>query len=528
MTFRSATASLGTRGAVHLSAALLSTWPLAARWSEGLPIGREPVATVPYFNLWSLRWTAHALPGLPTGLDRWWDAPIFSPLPGMYARSELQPVTGMAFGLLHTLLSAQVAYGVLVVLALCLNGLAGNALARRLGAEPRAALVAGVLVQTVPFLFDQLGVVQLLMLWPVLFAIDQLLAWAAAPTARNAVATGTLVAVGSLTCSYHAALFAIAAVITLPLLVRRTWRAQWRRRLGTGLLGVLACCLLALPFVVGQQRRLAGTAWTAATIRDGSASWADLAPGGAHWPGAALVGLAAIGVFLRRSSRATWFIVGLVVVATLLSTGLRGSLFGWHPYEVLVDHLDAVARMRSPFRAMALAQVLLAVLAAPAIEKVWHERRVVRAIVAALVVLAVATLDLGPGPVVALPDPSTGWVDWLERHPGGSVAMMPMPVTRPVEAFEPTAAWMLLALDHGHPLLNGYTGFFPAGDREMRQRMATFPDAATVDELRARGVRYVVADPLWWTGERQQAAIALGLTIAAAGPDGTVVDLGET
>ena len=81
------------------------------------------------------------------------------------------------------------------------------------------------------------------------------------------------------------------------------------------------------------------------------------------------------------------------------------------------------------------------------------------------------------------------------------------------------------ALDHGQPLLNGYTGFFPAGDRDMRIRMAAFPSADTVAELRARGVRYVVADPFWWDAELDAAARALGLTIVLGGPDGTLLDL---
>ena len=58
--------------------ALVSTWPLVTRLGDGLPIGREPVATVPWFNLWSLRWTAATL---PDRFSEWWDAPIFFPAP---------------------------------------------------------------------------------------------------------------------------------------------------------------------------------------------------------------------------------------------------------------------------------------------------------------------------------------------------------------------------------------------------------------------------------------------------------------
>jgi hypothetical protein len=101
--------------------------------------------------------------------------PIFAPLIGTYARSELQPVTGLAFGVLDRVLPATAAYGLLVLLALTANGVAAAAVARRLGVGRGPALVAGCLARVVPFAFDQLGVVQLLMLWPVLVALWALL-----------------------------------------------------------------------------------------------------------------------------------------------------------------------------------------------------------------------------------------------------------------------------------------------------------------------------------------------------------------
>ena len=140
-----------------------------------------------------------------------------------------------------------------------------------------------------------------------------------------------------------------------------------------------------------------------------------------------------------------------------------------------------------------------------------------------MTVAAVVPMRLGSGPIAALPDADLEWVRELRERPGGSVAMMPMPTTRPVEAFEPTAGWMLLGLHHGHPLVNGYTGFFPADDRAFRLRMASFPDADSVGELIELGVRYVVADPLWWTAERDRDARALGLVELTAGPDGVLL-----
>ncbi len=509
------------RVGVHAAAAMVSTWPLVARLGDGLPQGREPVATVPYFNLWSIDWTARTL---PHSFARWWDAPIFAPLTGSYARSELQPATGLAYGVLRWFTSAPAAYGLLVLLALFLNGLLANLLAHRLGAGTVMACVLGVFAQTVPFLFEQLGVLQLLMLWPVLLTVYLLLEWADRPQVRTALGAGVAMALAYLTCSYHAALFGMAAVVCVPLLVRRSWLGEWRVRSLGALVALIAFGVLALPFAIGQQQRLHDARWTEATIHAGSANWTDLVPGGDDWVGTVVFVLAVGGVVVARRARHTWFLVSLVGVACVVAMGTKLSLFGWRPYAFLVDHVSVVARMRSPFRAVALAQVLLVALAAPFVQWCWTRRnRAVRPLLALAFVLAAMPLQLGSGPIAVLPADDLVWASWLRDHPGGIVAMMPMPTERPVEYFEPTSEWMLQALDHGHPLVNGYTGFFPPDDRAMRERMAAFPDEATVNELRDMGVEYVVADSFWWDSDRDRAARALGLEPILGGPDGVLL-----
>ncbi len=92
-------------------------------------------------------------------------------------------------------------------------------------------------------------------------------------------------------------------------------------------------------------------------------------------------------------------------------------------------------------------------------------------------------------------------------------------------AFEPTAGWMVQGLVHGHPLWNGYSGFFPPGHRDQRERLARFPDADSVSELTALGVRFAVADARWWTSTRDREARALGLEVVMAGPDAVLLQL---
>ena len=119
MTARDRNRRWAVRGAVHRAVAVATTFPLVAHLGDRIAIGREPAATVPFFNLWSLPWTAQRLPHL---LHGWWDAPIFWPARGTYANSELQPLTGLAFALLRPLIGPVAAYGVILLLALVANG----------------------------------------------------------------------------------------------------------------------------------------------------------------------------------------------------------------------------------------------------------------------------------------------------------------------------------------------------------------------------------------------------------------------
>jgi hypothetical protein len=509
--------------AIHSVVAVVTTFPLVVHLGDRIPVGQEPAATVPFFNLWSLTWTAQRLPHLLRG---WWDAPIFWPARGTYASSELQPLTGLVFAVLRPVAGPAAAYGLILLGALALDGLAAGFLARRLGASEGASIAAGVLTQTLPFVFQQLGVLQLLMLWPVLLTIERLLAWAASGQPRDAAGIGLGVAVTYLTCGYFAVLIVLCALVASPLLLQRTWLADWRPR-ALGVVAAAAGALPLVPFALGQQHRLSGVRWTDATIRLNSSSWSDLAPGGTDFVGFALLALAAVGVIAGRRRPAVRFLLGLVVVATLVALGPRLEIAGWQPYGVLVDHVSAFAHLRSPFRATVLAQVSLAVLAALGVDALWSGRSRTwgPAAVGVALVLAVVTTDLGPGRLVPPPDRHTRWIDWLSDHPGGAVVALPPAPGGDEEDFEATTAAMVQSLEHGHPLVNGYTAFFPSRDEVLRDRLAAFPTEAIVRALRRDRVSYAVADAGWWDGERAAAARALGVRTILRGPDVVLLDL---
>lgn len=503
--------------------AILTTAPLA--WHLGrLPVGREPVATVPLFNLWTLGWTADRLPRL---LDGWWDAPIFWPHPGTFANSELQPLTGAAFALLRPLAGDAGAYGILLLSALALNGIAGAALARRLGATTVPAALTGILAQTLPFLFAQMGVLQLLMLWPLLAAGASLVAWSEDPQPRHATYLGLAVAAAFGTCGYHAALFLLAAGVASPALVTRRWAHEWRQRAGGLAIGVGLAGALSLPSVLGQQERLGDRRWADETILSGSAPWDAIAPAGRHWPGTVLVLLALAGLAVGRRRPAARFLALVATLATLAALGSRLQILGWHPWTALVDHLVAVGRIRSPFRATAVAQVALVGLAAIALQHLWEQpRRLLRLSGLALVAVSVVVTSTGPGPLARPPRTDAAWTQWLAEHPdGGAVVHLPFAPGPAVEDFEPTAEAMVQSLEHGHPLVNGYSGFFPPDHRVLRLDLAGFPDRRSLDALRRIGTTYAVVDPAWYAGERAEGARALGIVVITTDDDGILLRL---
>lgn len=61
---------------------------------------------------------------------------------------------------------------------------------------------------------------------------------------------------------------------------------------------------------------------------------------------------------------------------------------------------------------------------------------------------------------------------------------------------------MLQGLEHGNPLVNGYSGFFPQSYWALKAAMTNFPDERSLAHLRESGVVYVVIQKEWLTAER--------------------------
>jgi hypothetical protein len=491
---------------------------------------------VPQFNLWTMQWNGNRIAHAYSG---YWNAPIFHPTRGAFALSDPQPLTGAVAAGLHVIVGNHVAvYGLVLLAALVLDGVGAMTLADRFDVPRPAAWLTGLLALALPFVFHELGVLQLAMVFPFFFALAALHDLGTAPTVGVGLRLGLWTGVAFLTSEYYGLFLLVVLAVGVPFVLGRRLREPLV--LGPLLAAVGFAVLLSAPMLLPQAHLTARYRWTTTTVKENSAAIADyasldskaLGTQFAPWlrddtaehlyPGTGLEVLAVAGFGVAwAAGRRRWtaFLGVGVLGAVLLSLGLRLEVAGWAPYSVLRDHLPGFSRLRSPFRFAVVVQVLMVALAGFAIGRLWTWRGRTGHVVASLVVaIALTEVVFLPASLAKpLPDfAATGWVRFLRAHPGGAVAMVPFPETNAVEDYEPTTEAMLAALVDGHPLVNGYSGFFPTQYFDLREVMQGFP-AQGVASLRARGVRWVVIDRRRLaTGARTELATSPDLTRAFA------------
>jgi hypothetical protein len=514
--FRSHARALG----IYVVLALASCWPLPLHLSSDLPLGSLSSPTVPLFNVWTLQWNALSL---ARGYRGYWDAPLFHPARGTFALSEPQGLTGLAFAPLGAAFGAVAGYNLCLLLLLVLNALGARALMRALGLGELVSTATGALALGLPFVWKELGVLQLVALWPVWFALRELSVLAIAPEPRALWRLALWFAAALWSCVYYALFLAVLVPIAAAIFVRRSWFRP--RPLLAGAAASLAFLTLAAPLLLVQPRVVASYARSDKNIRAGSATAAaylrlPLDALGAHVipalrsragkrslaPGCCVLVLAAAGAWTARRREPRRFFVwcgAAALVALVLSFGSRWWILGLRPYELIMKHLPGFEHLRSPYRFAAFVQVLLLVFAGLGLEAVRArvaDRRRGSALVIGMTLLAALEVlpwgkRLAPFPSAAL---DSSFVDYLRGQPEGAVVMLPPAVSGSTADYAPTVLAMLQALRHGHPLVNGYSGFFPpASDRVLRIAVRGFPNPRSVRALTAAPARYVVVERDW-------------------------------
>lgn len=509
---------------LYAALAIVITWPLAMRLTTHLAIGAESSATVPLFNLWTLRWNAERL---AEGYRDYWDAPIFHPTPGAFAFSEPQPLTGLLFALLWRVSGSDVlAYNLVLLLALTLNGLTAAWMLRTFRLPPAPALLGGLLAVGLPFIVNELGVLQLTVLWPLALTVGALARFVERPEVGRGLGLGASYGATWMTCGNYALIFTLVLpLVALPLVRPALLRPG---AIAAGLAGVGLAAVLTLPLLIPQGRLTDGFTRSPRTIERLSAAPEDYLRldrrtlGAAHtpwleresgwprlYPGSGLLGLVLLGLAARKR----WIIalgVG-ALMAFALSLGLNVRLGEWQPYGQLREVVPGVDRFRSPFRFAILVQLCLLGLAGLGLHYAWRQGRWGRIVALGLVVWSLAETATLPARLASAPEQAPAWARWLAAQPAGAVAVVPFPADGSARAYEGTVVAMLQAFTHKHPLVNGYSGFFPADYLRLRRAMARFPNAETLRLLEQVGTRYVIVTRTWLTPQRERVVNSAGL-----------------
>lgn len=473
--------------ALCLLAAIVATWPLLPSLASALPLGTEHEATVPLFNLWTLWWDADRV---PHGFHDLWNAPIFHPLKGTFTFSEPLLLQGVTFSPLWWLgVPPAAVYNLAILFTLVCNGLATGSLARALGARRDAALLAALAGVTLPYTAKVLGVLPVLPLFGTIWALAALIRFGEEGGWRPA-ALAVLSFAAQFLAGEQMALLSLPFLLLAGLAALVEQRFRTRAVLSLGALAILGAIVLspiastvsAFHEKYGFTRSEEIVAALSAqpgdfTTRPSSSRLAfppreDAYQGdtGGLFPGFLLLGLGMAGVWLgwRQGERRIWIVclLACAVMGGLLALGLNLQIGDWRPFASLREVVPGLRTLRSPFRAVAISQAVLAALAALALARLATWRGKTGKILAlALGVLAAAENLASPGVLTPTPKtPRTAWTTWLRDQPRKLiVAHVPLPAGLHVSDYEIETWRMFAQIDHHRAMLNGYSGYFPSG-----------------------------------------------------------------
>lgn len=500
--------------------AVLITWPLWPKVSTYIAIGTERTTTIPLFGLWSLLWNARQAAEL---FQTYWNAPIFYPAAGTFAFSETMLPQGLvfAFGLLLTGQPLLV-YNLMLLCCLALNGLAAFSLLRRVGVSDFPGVVAGLFAVALPYSANEMGVCQLIVLFPIFYFFSYFYAFSCRPGLKNGLLMGLWAGVLSLSCSYYGLFLSFFALLGAVCLFSRTvifFRSLFFLCCGIGL-----AALTAMPVLIPQLMITSGFTHGAAATHMQSCRPDDylaLTPiiFGAHfvpwlvekgafhpmYPGTGLLVLGLAGIWLGREESPRWvlFCALGVVLAMILSMAGNIEWGGWNLLNALKGFYPGFKQLRNAFRFGVFVQIFLVCLAGFTLERIYRSRSTRGALLILLVFLVsivevLPVTQLRPVPAHTF---AAAWSDFLARQPDGPAVMIPM--AREDEKvdfnYRPIVVGMIHALHHGKPLVNGLSSFRPPAYLTLKEKMQHFPDRSGLSGLCDLGVVYLVVDKSFLT-----------------------------
>ena len=477
----------------------------------------------PLLNAWTLSWVAHQLPRDPARL---FDANIFYPERWTLAYSETLLLPAVAAAPLRWIGAGPIlVHNIVLLSGFVLSGVGMACLVRALTGHAAAGVLAGLIFAFLPYRiahYPHLQLQQTQCLPLAMWAFHRLLT---SGRARDGLWLGVFAAGQMLSCVYYG-LFLVPymTIVCGALIVAQRQSDRWRRVSAGLVLAAAIAAIAVLPMARAHvvARNLVGERGRA-EVAQSSATWRDyvVAPatnvlyGGPFsriaepehvlFPGFVALALAIAGLLPRKHENTKpesnvvvrpWFrgysggtqvayALGLIL-AFDLSLGVNGV-----SYRVLYDYFLPFRSLRSPARMGVMVGFSLAVLAGYG--AAWISNRVSRPVLrrAAFAGMAAAILiEYVSTPIPLQPIPREVpqvYADILRDRPEPGVAVVEYPMS---PRDDPT--YMFYSTFHWHPLINGYSGFFPPSYFTMLEAAEAFPDAAFFDAIKARGVRYLL------------------------------------
>jgi Predicted membrane protein (DUF2079) len=513
----------------YLAASVLLTWPLVT--VLGTRLGALEGPGDPYLNLWILGWGTQSWLRDPIGTlaGRAFDAPIFHPSPLTLTFSDHQLLQALLVTPIYAATgNLTLAYNVVLVTSLAASGMAMHVLAKSVSGSTAAAFVAGLAWACWPYRTAHLLHLQLQALYFLPLALWALLRVAAARRWGDVMRLGLFAGGQAIVSAYYGIMTALALLVAVPVVAWTTgqWRARryWTRTVVGGAVAALVVVPLALPYVRSQAAEGFGrSAYEAVNHAAALRSYAQVRPenalyGRTGWlaprrpepgerdlrhveqqmfPGFVLLLLSVAGLVLGwRSDQRSVVVLSTVLVGlgVWLSLGPDGPL---GLYNALARHAFGFAAIRAPARFGVVAMLGLCLLAGVGLSRVLRQPGstwVTQPIVMPMIVIALMLAEYANSPLafVEAPRTDTPVGRWLRDTPEpGAVLYWPVSLDRE------NTPYMIEALQHGRPIVNGYSGRRPLGYAAVIESLSTLPAAEGLAMSKALNVRFVVA-PVGW------------------------------
>jgi hypothetical protein len=498
------------------AAALFLVATLAFTYPQPIALASVPVHPDPFLSIWRLGWTAHVLTRGPGPL---FHANIFHPVERALAYSDAALLEGvLATPLLWAGVPGVVVYNLLIMSSFVFSGVSMFLLVRMLTRSPSAGVVAGSIFAFAPFRLEHY--MHLELLWSgwiplTLYALHRTLMTG---RLRFGLLTGSCLAIQA----YFALYYALFLAIVLPIIAIACWGLRCARLTRRGAAALAAGATVAVTAVAPYARE-----YVAASNEVGRRSTAEVAFYGAtplayvscpptNWicgwtfarwganekqlfPGLTALSLMLVALTGPSRARERFCYAIALILAVDLSFG-TGGLSYW-----LLFRGPAAGVLRVPARAGMLVLAHVAILAGYGVARLtkmsFARLGSARSRTALIVVLLF--IEYGHRPI-ALQRLSTGpeeFERWLRDQSAGVVLHLPLPRGNQFPTadhefeFASTFDW--------HPIINGYSGFFPPVYTGLLTVAENFPDPTSMAALRERHVRWIVIHEDIYLGRRK-------------------------